>query len=213
MPRPLPETIGSSRGLTVEGASAALLADLLVDFEAELRAHGVPVDRYLRPGATADAVRAEFASAGLVAPEEAICWFQWHDGRYEVPGSERALPVFDAWSLDYLKLDREDPNSQTRGYGRWDWNPNWIHIMGEQVGLAMSCAGEPAEPPLVRMVAAGLAGTQDDDTESQVVSLCTPVTWWIDSIRRGWYVWDRSAGAWSRDDAAQPLIRAIYGLT
>ena len=41
--------------------------------------------------------------------------------------------------------------------------------------------------------------TQDWQTDYQVVSLCTPVVWWIDAIRRGWYRYRTSTGTWDRD--------------
>lgn len=191
-----------------------MLEDLLRALEVELVTHGVPVNEFLKPGADPRSIRAEFASSGLIAPAEAVAWFEWHDGRYEVPGSEEALPVFEAWSLDYLRAEREDPHSQRRGYGEWDWNPGWIHLMGDQTALAMCCTAPPDENPLVRMVSTdGFNGTQDHQTARQVVSLCTPVTWWIDSLRRGFYTWDAKASAWIRHSAAQPLIRSVYGLT
>ncbi len=105
-------------------------------------------------------------------------------------------------------------SSPPRGFGRWEWNPNWVHIMGDQHGLAMCCADDPESPPLVRFVSDdGYTSTQDGDTAYQVVSLCTPVTWWIDSIRRGWYRWEARSGVWTRDAQAQPLLRAIYAMT
>ena len=72
----------------------------------------------------------------------------------------------------------------------------------------------PAASPLVRFVSDdGSTSTQDSDTEYQVVSLCTPVTWWIDSIRRGWYKWDGGSSTWTRDAQAQPRIRAMYSMS
>jgi hypothetical protein len=86
--------------------------------------------------------------------------------------------------------------------------------MGDQNGLAMRCSEDPESPPLIRFVSDdGSTSTQDGDTTYQVVSLCTPVTWWIDSIRRGWYTWDGSPGTWMRDARKQPLVRAIYAMT
>jgi hypothetical protein len=200
--------------MTVEGASPALLRELLQDFEIELRNQKVPVDQWLQPGAEPAAVRAEFSERGLFAPEEAVVWFGWHNGRREVPGSEQALPMFTAESLGYLRADWLDADRITRGYEEWDWNPNWVQIIGDQVGVAVCCADDPANPPLVRAITAdGVEGTQEWQTDHQVVSLCTPVTWWIDSLRRGWYRWDPKTEEWHRDLADQPLITAVYGLT
>jgi hypothetical protein len=214
MNRQLPPTIGTSRGVSVEGASAGLLAELLREFEREVRARGVELDRYLQPGASRADIVSVFAGAGLVAPEEAIALFEWHNGRIEVPGAFSALPVFPLWSLEYLEGFLANNAFHPRGFGRWEWNPNWVHIMGDQNGLAMSCADDPQLPPLIRFVSDdGSTSTQEDDTSYQVVSLCTPVSWWIDSIRRGWYQWEGKSGTWIRDAEAQPLIRAIYSMT
>jgi hypothetical protein len=201
--------------MTVEGASPHLLEELLQEFEAALRAGGVPVDQFLRPGATRGAVELEFQQHGLVAPEEAVVWFGWHDGRFDVPGAAEALPVFGAWSLADLAVERVTPGwLPPTGFGEFDWNPNWVHIMGDQTGLAVCCADGPKNPPLVRVIDSDpFAGTQESQTEMQVVSLCTPVAWWIDSIRRGWYKWDPSLSYWVRDLKAQPLLRSIYGMT
>jgi hypothetical protein len=210
----LPATVGSPRGVTVEGASPALLAELLKEFEVELRNQGIEIDRLLRPGATRQSVIDEFRASELDAPDEAIVLFGWHNGRFEVPGAFSALPVFAAWSLEYLAAARDRSADEPRGFGEWEWNPNWIRIMGDQYGIAMCCADRPENAPLIRFVSDDLVdGTQDWQTERQVVSLCTPVTWWIESLRRGWYRWIPATQEWKRDVDDQPIIRSIYGLT
>jgi hypothetical protein len=210
----LPETTGSHRGVSVLGASADLLKDLLETFEYQLRKAGVPVDQLLRPGASRAAVQEEFRSSGLNAPEEVIALLGWHNGRYETIEAASALPVFSVRSLEYLAADRKRAVSRPIGFGEWEWNPNWVHVMGDQFGLAVCCSDDPENPPLVRSTDDDGAGqTQDWQTERQVVSLCTPVTWWIDSMRRGWYVWNKESGTWHRDQQAQPVVRAIYEMT
>lgn len=89
---PLPETIGTSVGPSVDGASADLLSDLLVALEQELRLQGVPVDDYLRPGALPPEVRAAFDECDLDAPLEALAWFGWHDGPTRVANSHKVMP-------------------------------------------------------------------------------------------------------------------------
>jgi hypothetical protein len=199
--------------VSVEGASAPLLRDLLRELDREVRRCGVPLKRLVKPGASRVDILAEFAENGLVAPDEALALFEWHDGRYEVPGAWSAYPVFPLRSLEYLAGERKF-GWRDRGFGEWDWNPNWVRIMGDQHGLAICCADAPNSPPLVRFVSDdGSTSTQEGRTEYQVVSLCTPVTWWIDSIRRGWYGWNSSSETWSRDMRAQPVVRAIYSMT
>jgi len=195
-------------GMTVEGASAALLHDLLEDFEKELRKQGVPVARLLRPPASAEAVRGGFAQLDLLAPDEAIALFGWCNGIE--PGLELALPVFEASSLE--AMTRRYQTSRL-GLGEWDWNPSWVQVMGSKYGLAISCADDPAQPPLVRAVEDS-AGTQSSQTQHQVVSLCTPVTWWIDAMRRGWYRCEPDARAWDRSGPSPPPLAVdVYNMT
>ncbi len=90
----LPETIGSEFGPSVEGASPALLSEVLIALEVELRKQEVPVDEYLRPGASASDVTLAFDECGLVAPQEAIAWFQWRDGPTRSSNSHNVMPMF-----------------------------------------------------------------------------------------------------------------------
>jgi hypothetical protein len=200
--------------MTVEGSSPALLRELLTTFELELRKQGVPVDDWLQPGAHDSSVRAEFSARGLTAPEEAVVWFGWHDGARAVRGSEQALPMFTLRSLHHLSVEWTTPGRLQLGHGEWDWNADWVKILGEQLGVAVCCRDDPERPPLVRAITAdGTEGTQDWQTAQQVVSLCTPVAWWIESLRRGWYQWDPRAEEWRRDLADQPILTSVYGLT
>jgi len=194
--------------MTVEGASASLLGDLLADFEAELRKQRVPVDRLLVPPASPDTVGKQFAEIGLSPPDEAVTLFGWCNGI--APGLGLAFPVFESVPLDGMTRWYK---TWRLGLGEWDWNPNWVQVMGGKYGLAMSCAEEPDQPPLVRSVEDSW-GTQDWQTDHQVVSLCTPVTWWIDAMRRGWYTYDPSARAWDRSGASLvPLPISVYGMS
>jgi hypothetical protein len=211
----LPETIGTPFGPSVEGASPALLTELLIDFEDELRKQGVPVDAYLRPGASASEVRAGFEECGLIAPVEAVAWFGWHDGPTRSPNSHKVMPMFLGWSLAETVRAYLNPKGHPKGHEDWQWNPDWIQIMGDANGLAICCAGPAEEPPLVR----GLSwtreyGTPRDQTGHQVVSLCTPVAWWVDALRHGWYRWSTEGNAWEEvDHSQQPRIRALRALS
>jgi hypothetical protein len=209
---PLPDTIGTPRGPTVDGASPELLQELLQTLETEMRAVGVPVSKLLRPGAQRADIQREFHAWAVVAPEEAIVLFEWHDGRFEKPEAWWGLPRFEAWSLEYLAAARARRGETPEGFGQWERNPNWMHIMGDQYGLAMCCADDPENAPLIRFDDF-ISGTQEWQIEEQVVSLCTPVTWWIDSIRRGWYQWDKRAQEWHIDTLAQPAYRRMYGMS
>ncbi len=210
----LPETVGTPRGPSVEGASPALLAELLDQFETELVRVGVPVGRFLQPGAHPDYVRDVFDRNGLTAPDEAVVWFSWHDGPTRIPGGNHPLPRFEIWSLDEADDRRHSDGAQPLGRSPDEWDPDWFQIMGPVAGLAMNC-GEPVERvPLVRALSHTLEmGTQPDQTLQQVVSLCTPVTWWIEGIREGWYTWIPELNGWDYDFMAQPVIRRLRGLT
>ncbi|MEO6116793.1 MAG: hypothetical protein ABIP33_10440 [Pseudolysinimonas sp.] len=193
----LPETIQTPVGPSVVGASAHLLAELLIAFEESLREQGLPVDDYLRPGASPDDVRAIFDRFNLVAPDEVVTWFGWHDGRRPIRESYLTLPMFQAWSLEDVDLNRRArARVQPFGLTKEDWDPSWVQIMGDHNGLAVRCSGGPPDVPLVRALEKASPNTLADYTATQVVSLCAPVTWWIEGLRSGRYVWHPDANAW-----------------
>ena len=212
---PLPETVGTPAGPSVEGASAPLLSELLAAFERELRAQSVPVDDYLRPGVPASEVQAGFEECGLQAPLEALAWFGWRDGPTRTPNSHLVMPMFMGWSLAECVRAYVNPKGQPKGNEPWQWDPRWLQIMGDANGLAIFCGGAADEAPLVRGLTQDREyGTQPDQTLRQVVSLCTPVTWWIDALRHGWYRWNVGANAWEDvDHSKQPRIRALHALS
>jgi hypothetical protein len=211
----VPETIGTPQGPSVEGASPELLSTLLAAFEEELRKQKVPVDRYMRPGADESEVRAGFAQCGLVAPDEAVRWFGWRDGPTRTKDSHFVMPMFMSWSLAECVAAYLDPKGQPKGYESWQWHPGWIQIMGDANGLALNCIAPPEEAPLVRGLSWGREyGTQPEQTLRQVVSLCTPVAWWLDALQHGWYRWNVPGNAWeSVDHSLQPRIRALHALS
>lgn len=204
----LPATIPTTGGLSVEGASAPLLDELLKDLAAELRKQGVPLDGLLRPPAPPQMVRESFAEIGLRAPDEAVTLYGWCDG-FRAEGSVLPLPVFEVLPLEGMvgRFRRS-----RLGLGEWDWNPNWVQVMGSKYGLAICCADEPDKAPLVRSVEDSYR-TQDWQTDYQVVSLCTPVVWWIDAIRRGWYRYQTATGTWDRDLDKIPLHIQMYEMS
>lgn len=193
-----PPTQLSARGLTVEGAGPDLLRELLPDFERELRLQGVQIDDLLQPGCDPRDVREVGVALGLNIPDELVVWFGWRNGVRSLEPIPRVLPQFDFWPLD-LVARRHGTWPFGFGLNDWEWNPNWLHFMGDQHGLAMSCEEPPENAPLIRALTEE-DGTQSKDTRLQAVSLCTPVTWWIDALRRGWYRWDRTAQNWEYED-------------
>jgi hypothetical protein len=210
----LPDTIGSPDGPTVEGASAELLRELLRELDKSLEKARFPVRRLLNPGTSEERVRVSLANLGLVAPDELVTWFAWHDGRDRSEKARYFVPGFSLWPLTEVIASYEDPDYEPHGIEEWEWDPRWLHFAGPNVGLAMRCDGNPADPPLVRNVASDSEfGTQPNQTSRQVVSLCAPVTWWIDSLRHGWYQWQSDVGRWHSDETQQSPIRALRGMS
>ncbi|MEO6116792.1 MAG: hypothetical protein ABIP33_10435 [Pseudolysinimonas sp.] len=86
--------------------------------------------------------------------------------------------------------------------------------MGDANGLAIFCDGDPVDPPLVRGITWDREyGTQPHQTLRQAVSLCTPVAWWVDALRRGRYRWNERTNAWDVDYSKQPRIRALHAIS
>src|SRR5919108_6650080 len=56
------------------------LRPLLKELERRLRAFGAPIVDAFRPGKPAGEIRAVFEGEGLVAPDDAVGWWSWHDG-------------------------------------------------------------------------------------------------------------------------------------
>lgn len=186
----LPDTFRTPDGFTVEGASPELLAELLNEYESELSSAGVPVSRALAPPADAEALVAAFESQGLNLPEELRVWWAWHNGLVQtaprVPTRFNFLPFEQA-----LRIYDES----TFGTDSFSWHRGWLKITRGNNALAVRCDAHGS--PLVRFVSPTGASTAPEDTETQVVSLCTAVSWWITAIRKGWAFRDPSAGEWA----------------
>jgi hypothetical protein len=78
------------------------------------------------------------------------------------------------------------------GFGEFEWNPSWFPVAGEgpKFNIAVDFSGDQV-PPLVRAISPEDASTtHDSSSRFQVVSLCTPVRWWIEAIREGLYFVD-----------------------
>jgi hypothetical protein len=202
----LPSTFLTPAGFTVEGASAELLEELLATYDRESIARGVPVLDAYAPGIARAEIEDSLAELGLVAPEELIIWWGWHDGR--MPGAKpisRIDPIGLSTSIEFY-------NSESLGDGTDDeWNADWLRIGGDGVnGMAISCHPNSA-PPLIRYVDWEY-GTNEVGIDQQVVSLCTPVTWWLTAIAEGWREWDALPQYWGYDTSRYPLEWAITQL-
>jgi len=194
----MPAIVATPAGFTVEGASPELLLDLLDRFADVTARLGAPIDDYLQPGISAAQVEDALGAIGLVPPAELVAWWGWRNG--VIPGRE--LPV----SLDLRPLEMTMVlyERQLFGTSRWEWHRSWIPILGNHPdGIAVDCSAPPNEPPLVRAVS-GYVGTHPDDTKHQVVSLCTPVAWWLIARERGWTRLARDGGFWEPERGSFP---------
>jgi hypothetical protein len=198
----------------VEGASAEMLRELLSAFEGELENQGVPLGTLLAAGVTREYVLEMFARVQLTPPDEVVVLYEWRNGITPVQGSEYALPMFAFPSIERTVEAYLSPTGWPKGDEDWQWKPDWIQIMGQGYGLAVCTSDPPADPPLARGISVdGEFGTQPDQALRQVVSLCTPVAWWVESLIEGWYRWDSTSGRWDVDPSAQPAIRNIHGIS
>jgi hypothetical protein len=200
----LPRLLEGPHGLVTEGASPDLLRQLLDLCDRELRQRARPVYDSLRPGLPADVIKRAFARYSLEPNEEAIAWWEWHDGLTQMTGFGlriEPLPLEAA-----LKLRTENG----LGLERSDWNPNWVRVAGTYGGWSMALDFKTTASPAVRTVDHELDHTtQDEPAERQMISLCTPVVMWITQLQQGWSRFDTSVpGNWIVDwEPAPPSWR------
>ncbi len=139
----LPETVETADGLSVRGPSPELLAGLLQEFEHELSRAGVPVEQALSPGLERDQVGGIFDHLGLPVPDEIAVWFGWHNGVTSLPLWGKAFPRFEFYPIEVVESRYAREGGQPLGYSDREWNPNWIHLLGDNNGMAIEC-GEPS---------------------------------------------------------------------
>jgi hypothetical protein len=188
----LPETYVSGEGLTVANASSDLLRELLTALDRESSRLGVPVSEKLPAGLSRSEIEDLFDSIGLTPPEELLVWWGWHNGIRS-----------QTWMSGRDQIDLREAiqvyRSQDLGTEWYEWNPEWILAAGQSNnGMAVCCQIQPGSP-LVRFVSPETSGTQADETEFQVVSLCTPVTWILQGIADGWRHWNSQKQFWELD--------------
>ena len=196
----LPETTRTPNGFTVEGASPELLGELLDNYARELKRTSPRIYGAMLPGLPKSKISDELGAIGIEPPEEVLVWWNWRNGFRPL------VPI----GLRHAQLRLEDAVYMYRrsslGTDIDQWNPHWIHIAGSGNDGDAVCCQRSDEPPLVRAVSSFDIGTQPyEDPLRQVVSLCTPVTWWLLSIAKGWNSWDPITGFWGWDDSQYPL--------
>lgn len=196
----LPETTRTPDGFTVEGASPELLAELLDAYSFELKRRSRSIYDTMLPGLSVSQIEDELGTIGITPPTEVLVWWSWRNGHKPmVPNGMKHAQLRLA---DSILLYRRS----SLGTSIDQWNPDWIRVAGSgNAGDAIRCAPSD-KPPLVRAVSTFDIGTQEyEDPLRQVVSLCTPVTWWLVSIAKGWDEWDPITGFWGWDDSRYPL--------
>lgn len=193
-------------------SDALFLRDLLQELDAVVSAAGAPVESSLNPGIGEEEVAELLASVGLRPNSELVEWFGWHNGitaRGEGPWHPAALPGIMPASLQTLVIryrssvfefvvpsDGEvemDPRCFSYGLGH-----GWLSLEADNyTRYAVSCHGEYDAVPLIRRAGPEFMDRAWDD-RLQAVSLCTPVTWWLEGIRSGAHVWNVDEQRWNQ---------------
>ncbi|MGL4339302.1 MAG: hypothetical protein ACRCSP_02600, partial [Rhodoglobus sp.] len=207
--------IQTPSGPMLESASPELLASLLADYSDRITAAGVPIDEWLAPGVSEETIRAELATVGLVAPDELLVWFGWHNGlSTTVPRttSVHAMPYFvplsvedavENYKQDVLEFEAPSPVYPGREplpdeFYQWGLTEGFMRLIRELRGCAIECVSASSEPPRLRSI------NEDFYEEApqglfQAVSLCTLVSWWIESLDSGTFRWDKDKNNWELD--------------
>jgi len=183
-------------GLTVQGASPEMLLELLDAYSFEVQRQDRDFWSTFQTGLSRAEIVDRLQAVDLEAPEELLTWWTWRNGFRTGVNPDVTLPQM---SLEFaLKLRDKDE----MGLEEDEWNPAWIRVAGYSSQDAMAVRCVPGEQVLVRATSADDSGTQDHETSRQVVSLCTPVSWWLLGIAKGWSHWDGKF--WAIDQSLFP---------
>ncbi len=189
-----------------------LLLDLFFD---EIASIGLPIFEHLKPGLPEAQIRSVLSTRGLSAPDELIAWYSRFDGP-EFAVDEQPFNCFPKFALHSLEtaITLFDRDSSAPGLGTepWEWDPRWLRLGGPVQSMAVQCGPIAEAPVLVRSVGDDRT-TQEIRPPYQVVSLCTPLTWWIEGLRAGLYRWDSHSRHWTvNKSAAVDHDRAVTGM-
>jgi hypothetical protein len=90
-----------------------------------------------------------------------------------------------------------------RGTEPFQWNPTWVRLGWDKIALAADSASTR-----VRVVTYE-NGTWEPTSSTEVLSLCTAVTWFIEALRIGGHIWRPETGEWDRDpELIDPIGKA-----
>ena len=196
----LPETTRTPSGFTVERASAGLLSELLDEYSFQLKKRSPNVFDAMLPGLSKTEIEQRLGEIAINPPDEVYVWWQWKNGFRPMSGYGD-------------KIGQMRLSSAVKHYRDWhlgtdvgDWNPDWIPVAGTFNDAVAVCCRSAENPPRVRAVSTFEIGTQDSEgIAHQVVSLCTPVTWRLIAIAKGWDEWEPITATWGWDDSRYPL--------
>jgi hypothetical protein len=189
----------TASGLCLEDAGPTKLASLLKELDKLLGTFGIDLDELMEPGINEDEIRAGFAEVGLVAPEELVVLYRWHNGvrDFEVGRLYGHPPFFFQSSLETAVWDTRYNLAEMSP--EW-WASGWFSIE-QSHGLAVYCTGDPEALPLIRRHWTEAFDFLEESTSHQTVSLSTMVALWIDAIAAGltWPVIEMGHLTWGFD--------------
>lgn len=199
----LPQITSTPQGFMTAGASPELLKQLLDEFQAVLLRNGFDLDATCHPGASRQQIIDAWGTQGITPPEEAIVWWQWHNGIKEGP-TGRQHPGIDQISVEHSVRTYE---TMPKGDGEYSWDARWIPLLGDGPDrIVIDSDPSAARPTRVRSAHGG-EGTYPPETENQAVSLCTPVTWWLLFRRKGWTIWTPDEWTTKREDIPREWLQ------
>jgi hypothetical protein len=194
------EIIGSPDGWQLSDSSPQKLRSLLDDFDAALAAVDVDINSVLAPGIAESEVRSRFQSIGLVAPDELVVWFGWHNGLGAAPGKTWVgkPPFMSQASLDWMTERYLYDIEEAVPAGVWV--PGWV-CLDDTKDVAAFCSGDAAGSPAVRVFDTELL-PEELSPGRQVLSLCTLLSWWVEAIETGMATPTTATGdlAWDYDN-------------
>lgn len=200
--------VETSSGLQLRDAGPSRLTALLRDFDQLLAGIGVDLDTVLAPGLSAPEVRRLFASVDLIAPDELVVWYGWHNGlRVSTENtylglSPFVLPADLAWSI----ADYRYQLAETVPIGLW--SSGWLCMESDGGALAVYCSGNAADLPRIRRQHVEAYDFLEQSADHQIVSLCTMVALWMDALRAR-AIWPRLNGGFLEWEIDGPKLVAM----
>jgi len=189
----LPTTVQGSGGLTVDGASPELLADLLEAYSALLARVSPHISESMAPGLGREEIVERLGDEGLVVHEELIVWWMWRNGH--IPGIGHGLRQ-SQHSLEEVLLYRARDVERNFAFMP---SSGWLRIAGSmRHSVAVGFDPAAALPPVRRISPEHDAAPEV--THRQAISLCTFVTWKLVAIEKGWDRYNQSTGFWELVD-------------